>query len=168
MIPYVIQYLEAASRADGSQLFQPGVIQLLMPSVPPMTQVPYAFRPMEGYYAYIAYRLAWDPTIIPNAWNLTVTQWGAQTYTGVLSADILRDGIELIMVTTVAQPSYVTVTNLTPLSQYGCAISYFVTIRSGDDYVIAMDLLKYLGTKEAARLLAAMVYAQQPKPPEGG
>jgi hypothetical protein len=167
MLPYVIQYLETLRRPDGSQICQPGGFQVIIPAVPPNTQIPYTITPATGYYAYIGHRLSWDPAMVPNAWLMTIVQWGAQPYTGFLSGDILRDGLEHIIVVTQSQPCYTYATNTTPLNQYACVTGVLVTIPSEDDYKTAMEALKKLGTAEAVSLLEKMVSAS-PRPPGGG
>ena len=146
----------------------PGGFQILMPAVPPNTQVNYDIAPAQGYYAYIGYRLSFDPAMVPLAWNMTIIQWGAQPYTGELSGDILRDGLETITVVTAAQPCHTQATNITVLNQYACVNGFLVTITSEDDYKAAIEALKYLGTADAVALLQQMAAAQLPLPPAGG
>ena len=167
MIPYVIQYLETIRRQDGGQICMPGGLQILMPAVPPNTQVNYDIVPAQGYYAYIGYRLSFDPAMVPLAWLMTIIQWGAQPYTGALSGDILRDGLDTVMVVTQSQPCHNYATNITVLNQYACVTGFLVTITSEADYKASMEALKYLGTAEAVSLLRLMTAAQLPRPPEG-
>jgi hypothetical protein len=168
MIPYVIQYLETLRRPDdGGQLCMPGGFQILMPVVPP-GQVNYDIIPAQGYYAYIGYRLSFDPAMVPLAWMMTIIQWGAQPYTGALSGDILRDGLDTIMVVTAAQPCHTYAINVTVLNQFACVNGFLVTITSEEDYNASMEALKHLGTAEAVALLQQMADAQCPRPPAEG
>lgn len=167
-LPYVIQYLESLKTAQGGQLVEPGGFQIYIPSVPPNIQVTYQIVPATGYYAYIGYRLSFDPAMVPLAWRMTIAQWGAQPYTGVLSGDILRDGLEHILVVTVAHPCITYATNLTALNQYACVNGLFVSVANEDDFNTTMDYLEKLGTADATTLLKQMVAAQMPKPPATG
>jgi len=164
--PYVIQYLESLYREDGSVLCQPAAIQVLLPSVPPFTQLPFTIKPVPGYYASIGYGSSVDLNVIPNAWMLNIVQFGAQPFIGVLSSDMITYGVEYIATSLTAQPIYITLTNLTPLNQYLCITVFFVTITDEDGFAQAKDRLSKLGTVEAVDLLKRLTNA--PLMPKGG
>lgn len=154
LLPYVIQYLESLMRPQGGQLVEPGGFQIYMPIVPPYTLITYAITPGAGYYAYIGYRLDWDGAMIPNAWSMTITQWGMRSYSGILNSKIIEYGINHIIPVTEAEPCYTQAQNLTPLNQYACITGYFVAISNKDDYITILEALKRLGTSTRSEDLA--------------
>lgn len=154
LLPYIIQYLESLMTPHGGQLVEPGGFQIFIPIVPPNTLVPYIISPSLGYYAYIGYRLDFDGTMVPNAFSITLDQWGMRPYSGILTQKIIEFGIDHIIPVTEAEPCHSQALNLTPLNQYACVDGYFVGIHSAEDYQTVMDALRRLGTTTKSEELA--------------
>lgn len=139
----------------GGQLVEPGGFQIYMPIIPPNTLVPYTISPALGYYAYIGYRLDFDGAMVPNAFSITINQWGMRPYNGILTQKIIEFGIDHIIPVTEAEPCRTHAQNLTPLNQYACVTGYFVGIHSAEDYGTVMDALRRLGTSSQSEEIAS-------------
>jgi hypothetical protein len=177
LLPYVIQYLETLMRPSGGQLVEPGGFQIYMPAVPPNTLITYNILPATGYYAYIGYRLDWDNAMVPNAWYMTIVQWGMSPYSGFLNSKIIQYGIDHIVPVTEAEPCLTYARNVSPLAQYACITGYYVGIRSEDDYLEVLESLLRLETSSRSEALAVETndllrklgsLPSLPRPPTGG
>jgi len=165
--PYVVQYLESLHRSDGSFLCLPSANQILVPSVPPNTLLTYNTAPAPGVYAAIGYGVTFDHAIVPGSFRMTIVQWGAQPISGILTSDLIANGIEYIGFVTSSQKAASSITNITPMNQYLCLTGYYLNIISQEDYVEVVNALRKLGTVDAVKILNTIAGAKNPLPPEG-
>ena len=180
--PEVINYL-LTLRYPGSETGKTNWVcyrggwQVIIPLVPAGTTVPYTIRPLNGVYGWLGYATRFGTDIVPNSFTASVHQYGSSPYSGLLSQRIRDDALEYFILVTEQEPTYLSVTNISPLAQRGEAFGDFLVIPSPQDLVTITDALRRLQTSsESEQLLRQAVYLLgilsgqplEPRPPIGG
>ncbi len=182
LFPEVINYL-LTLRYPGSEtgkmnwVCYRGGWQVIIPAVPSGVTIPFTIRPLHGNYAWLGYSTSFGTDILPNTFTGTISQYGTTPYSGVLTQRIRDDSFEYFILTTEQEPTYLSVTNISPLAQRGECIGNFLVIPSPQDLETITDALRRLHTSTLSEtLLQQVVYLlgrlsgqpQEPLPPIGG
>jgi hypothetical protein len=180
--PDVINYL-LTLRYPGSETGKTNWVcyrggwQVVIPFVPPGTTIPFTIKPLHGSYAWLAYATSFGTDIVPNMFTGTISQYGTTPYSGLLTQRIRDDTFEYFILVTEQEPTYLSVTNISPLGQRGECIGNFLVIPTPQDLVTVTDALRRLHTSTVSeQLLQQVVYLlgvlsgqpQTPRPPVGG
>jgi len=153
-----------------------GGVQIYLPLVPSGQTVAYTIRPLHGVAAWIAFSLKLEPQEVPNTGAGTVSQYGASVYSGLMTQRVRDDGFDNFVLVTEQEPTYVSLTNISPITQGGGLFLTFIVIPSPQDLVTVTDALRRLHTsteserlgQQAVSLLGALAgQPQEPRPPIG-
>ncbi len=160
MTTRLTEYLLSIQNGRGSRLVEWGAIQTLIPIFPGNMSVTWTNSPMGGY-ANISYYTNFDPTMLPNAFEVTAMQAGNYVINGVITAGmLLQPPVYHWVLITPSSPSIVTITNLTAFNQYFAEIDFYLVIHSEADLKRVMEALDKLTTTpledDAQSLLNAM------------
>ena len=173
MLPEIVNYLLTLERPGGGWLVYRGGYQVIIPAVPPNTEVSYTVTPLNAF-AWLGWATRFGTDMVPNAFTGYIHQYGTTSYTGTLTQRIRDDAFDYFIVVTESQPTIVSVTNVTALNQRCEVIGDFLVISNEDDWELCLEALRRIYTsvkserlaEEANRLLSAMVAG--PRPPIGG
>lgn len=182
LFPEIINYLLTV-RYPGSEtgkmnwVCYRGGLQVIIPNVPAGMTIPFTIRPLHGSYAWLGYVTSFGTDIVPNTFTGSVNQYGTTPYSGVLTQRLRDDSGEYFILTTEQEPTYLSITNNSPVGQRCECIGNFLVIPTLQDMVTIADALRRLHTSEVSeRLLQQAVYLlgilsgqpQEPLPPVGG
>jgi len=123
-----------------------GGYQLRVPVLAPGASINYTARPLQGVFAWLGWRLMFGKETIPNAFIGTFSQYGTTPYSGPVSGRILDEGWQVFNLVTEQEPTYMSVTNISPLGQTWEVIGLFITIPTPQDMVTVSDALRRLQT----------------------
>jgi len=182
MQPEIINYLLTIRYPDSDpRRLQPvcymGAYQLLIPLFMPGQTVNLVARPLHGVYAWIMYCGRLGSEMVPNVFTLSGSQYGNFTYSGICTQRWINDSHEFFVLVTDQEPSYASMTNISPLAQMYEGYSEYVAVPTPADMEIISDALRRLHTskvsesllQQAANLLGVIAgQPQEPKPPLGG
>lgn len=182
MVPDVINYL-LSLKYPSSELGRTnwvcyrGGTQVIIPLFPPGTTINFTARPLNGVYAWFGYATRFGADMVPDAFTGTVAQYGTTPYSGTLSQINRDDPLEYFVLVTEQEPTYFSLTNISPLTQRFEILGDFIVIPSPTDLKTVMDALRRLHTSsESENLLQQAVYLlgvlsgqpQEPRPSLGG
>jgi len=176
-LPYVVEYLLAQQRPGGSYLVRQGGNQVLIPIVPPYTEVILQVFPGGGDYAELVYETYFSSEMVPGAFFAWAQHFGAKSSEGVLTGGVLANPLNGFVFVSAAQPALALIRNITPLNQFYCGHAFSLTIASEEDYKRVLETLDRLATsvkaerlaQEAVNLLRVLTGgALAPQPPIGG
>ncbi len=145
-IPALIEYISSIERPTGGQIAQMGAIQIRIPVITPGQIVQASVAPAAGTYAWIGYRLFWDPRMVPDAFNGNLYHGGHFMFEGTLSAAVLAEGVSAYFVVTTTQPMRYWAQNVTMLNQFDEVNGEFLTVQSEEDLLTIYKHLKDLTT----------------------
>ena len=182
MLPEIINYLLTLTYPDSDPTrLQPvcymGANQFIIPLFPPGQTLSFVGRPLHGVYAWITYSIKLSSEIVPNAFSVSVMQYGSIPYSGIATQQVLDHPYYHFVLVTAQEPYSTSMTNLSPLVQRYEVYGEYVVVPTSADMLIISDALRRLYTskvsesllQQAAELLG--VIAGQPlvpKPPIGG
>jgi len=182
IFPDIINYL-LTLRYPGSEtgtqnwVCYRGAAQVIIPLIPPNGRVDFTIRPLHGVYAQLMYATRVGTDMVPNSFSASVSQYGGSPWSGVITQRGRDDPIEYFVLVTEQEPSYTSVSNISPLAQRCEVAADFIVIPSPQDLVTITDALRRLHTStESERLLQQAAYLlgvfsgqpQEPRPPIGG
>ena len=181
MLPEIINYLLTLRYPDSDpKRLQPvcylGAYQLVIPIFPPGQTLNLVGSPLHGVYAWISYLTRLSPEMVPNAFSATGTQYGSFTYGGIITQQMLNQAYYHFVLITDQEPSYGSVTNISPLAQRYEAWGEYVVVGNPDDMQLITDALRRLHTsteserllQQADELLGALSgQPREPRPPIG-
>lgn len=154
MLPSIVEYLLSLPRPGGGWLVHRGGLQVIIPAFPPNTTITYIVTPLADAYAQLGWATRFGTTMVPNAFTGFVQQWGSRLYTGTLSQRIISDVVDYFIVVTLAEPTYLYISNASPLNQYCEVIGDFLVISSEEDYALILDALSRVYTSAKSEQLA--------------
>ena len=159
IFPEVINYLltlkypgSEAARTDW--VCYRGLLQIIFPLFPPYTTFNYTVRPLHGVFAWLAYSTRMGTDIVPNTLSGTIQQFGSVPWSVVITQRGKDEPAEYFVLITDQEPTFTSITNISPLGQRWESITDFVVIPREQDLVTVMDALRRLHTsKESEELL---------------
>jgi hypothetical protein len=174
-LPVIVEYLLSLERGDaahGRLCFQ-GMQQLVVPVIPPNTQIVLTSATMGSDYAYIVYQASWDPDMVPGVFYVWAQNYGNRMYEGLVTAIWLQQAVDTYAVITQSQTGQMMINNISPLNQYYVGRTLFLTIKTPDDYAIVSEALKRASSEKLESLASSAVHllslmTKSPLPPAGG
>jgi len=180
--PDVINYLltlryPGSVKERQSWICYQGHIQYIVPMIMPGQTVAYTVRPLQGIHAWLGYDILFASDIVPNAFTISVTQFGSRTISGRVTQIVRDDNIAGFVLTTEQEPMYMSITNISSLAQRGEMVGTALMIATPQDMETILDALRRLNTSKASeQLLQQAVHLlgvltgepQEPLPPVGG
>ena len=172
ILPDIINYLLSLEGFSGAPARQGG-FQVIINPFPPNTTISYAIQPAAGIYGQLGWTALFGAQMVANAFTGVIQQSGGSTFSGVITQELINDGISYLALVTRAQPTQLRVTNNTPLNQYYEMSGYYLLIPAEADLNIinkALLRLQNMGTaekllQEANRLLSVLAkHDGTPKP----
>ncbi len=130
-----------------------GVIQTIIPLMPPNTTVNFTFRPLQGVYAFMCWATRPGTDVVPNVFSGTIQQYGSFVWDGVVTQRAKDDPAEYFSLVTEQEPAALSITNLSPLAQRWEAIADFIVIPTPQDLVTVLDALRRLHTSQKSEEL---------------
>lgn len=182
IFPEIINYL-LTLRYPGSESGRQNWVcyrsghQTLVPLFPPTTTLKYTVYPLHGVYAWLAWASRFGDDIVPNTFAGTITFYGTNPLSAVLTSRVRNDPFEYFTLITEQEPMHITMSNISPLAQRAEILSDFVVIPTPNDLSTIVDALRRLHTStKSERLAQQAVYLlgilsgdpQEPLPSVGG
>jgi len=182
IVPEIVNFLltlryPGAERGKQNWVCYRGTIQIIFPMIPPGISIHYTVRPLQGVHAWLGYSTKFGTDTVPNTFTGTISRYGTTPYGGTLSQRIRDDVLEDFHLVTEQEPTYVSITNISPLVQRIDIIGDYIVIPSSQDLVTVVDALRRLHTStESERLLQQIAHLlgvitgqpQKPLPSIGG
>ena len=181
-LPEIISYLltvkyPGSESSRSNWVCYLGTSQIVIPLVPPGSNVAYALKPLHGSFAWICYATKFSSETVPNTFSGSISQFGSVPYSGVFSQRYRDEDLDYLAVVTEQEPVYINISNISPLNQKGESLTHMLVISSPQDLDTVMDALRRLHTTtKSEELLQESVYLlgvlsgqpQEPRPPVGG
>ena len=183
IFPDIINYL-LTLRYPGSEngkqnwVCYHGMAQVIVPIIQPGQTINYTERPLQGVYAWIGYAIKFGSDIPPDVLTGMVQQYGSTPYSGIITQALRDNEIEGFLVVTEQEPTYLSVTNISPLAQRGETLGSFLVVPTSQDMITIFDALRRLHTSQETEQLLQRIAGrldamsglpvQTPKPPIGG
>jgi len=154
-----------------------GGAQFIIPFIGPGQSVQLRGTPQFGRYAYIGFYFNFGKAVVPNVFSITISQYGTNPISGIITERLIEEGAEYFIITTEQEPSYFSLTNISPLPQTFESFSRYIIVPTVENLKTIIDGLRRLHTsKETESLLQQAVHQlgilsghpQQPQPPVGG
>lgn len=159
IFPEIVNYL-LSLRYPGSEegklnwVCYRGVLQTVIPLVPAGRTIDFTFRPLYGSYAWLVWATRSSTTVVPNAFSGSIQQYGSTPWAGIATQRALTDPVEYFAVVSEQEPGYVSITNISPITQQWEAIADFIVIPTVQDLKTILDALRRLHTStESEELL---------------
>lgn len=151
--PDIINYLlslryPSSDVGRGNSICYMGGYQLRAPLVAPGATVSLTARPLAGVFAWLGWRLMFGSDTVPNAFTGIFHQYGTTPYSGPVSGRVLEDGWQVFNFVTEQEPTYMAITNVSPITQRWEVIGLFITIPTPQDMAVVIDALRRLHTSE--------------------
>ena len=181
IFPEIVNYI-LTLRYPGSEtgkmnwVCYSGLIQTLIPIFPAGATVNFIFKPLYGHHAWLTYVSKPSMDAVPDAFSGSIMQYGSSPWSGVVTA-LGREPAEYFAFVTEQEPAYLSITNISPITQRWETIVQFIVIPSQKDMETVLDALRRLNTsRESEELLQQAAYLlgvlsgqpQEPLPPVGG
>ncbi len=181
IFPDIINYLltlkyPGSESARTNWVCYRGVIQTIMPLMPPNTTVNFTIQPLQGVYAWLGWASRPGTDLVPNVFSGSIQQYGSFVWAGVVTQRGMNDPAEYFALVTEQEPAHLSLTNISPLAQRWETIFDFLVISSQQDLNTIMDALRRLHTsqvseellQQAVNLLGVLSgQPQAPRPPLG-
>ena len=154
MLPYAIEYLLTLERAGGGRLVQQGASQVIIPILPPYSQVVLTSAPWGQDFVDIGFLSVFDTGMVPMSYYAVEQHWGNRTMDGRLPGTILNNPFDTFIIISDAEPIYLRIVNMSPLNQFYAGVVFFVGVRSAGDYELVKEALRRAGTSKEQEQLA--------------
>lgn len=162
IFPEIINYL-LTLRYPGSEsgkqnwvCYRSG-IQTIIPLMPPNLTVNFTLRPLAGVYAWLAWATRPGKDVVPNNFSATLSQYGSTPWTGILTQLGRDDPAEYFILITEQEPAFVSITNISPLTQRWEVIADFIVIPTLQDLLTVLDALRRLHTSQKSEELLQLI-----------
>ncbi len=160
-LPNIIEFMTSLERPQsGGQICNQAQRQDIVSGLPVLaagesrlTQM----APPKGIFAMIVYRYAFG-RIVPDVFSYSLNHTGSFVANGILTADVLADGIDFFMVVTNRYQSRLLVTNRDVVAQLWQASLYYLSVTTVDDM---RDLARALISREYSAHAAYLLRAVQ-------
>ena len=174
-LPVIIEYLLSQERGDAShgRLCFQGMSQIVVPAIPPNTQFVLTSTTLSSDFANIVYQASWDPAMVPGVFYVYAQNYGNRTYEGIVTAMWLQQSVDAYVLITQSQPGQMMINNISPLNQYYAGRTFFLSIKSPDDYNLILEALRRASSEKLESLASQAVsmlsvLSNTPLPPQGG
>lgn len=182
ILPDIINYL-LALRYPGSVnerqswVCYQGYIQYRVPVIRSGQTISYTVRPPQGIHAQLGYDIRFGSDMMPYVFTITVSQFGSMPFGGLVTQLVKEDNIAGFVLATEQEPMYMSITNISPLSQRGEMAGTALMISTPHDMEVIIDALRRLHTstkseellQQAVNLLGLLTrQPEEPRPLIGG
>lgn len=145
-LPFAIEYLLTLERPGKGRLVYVGYTQIVVPIFPPNTSIILTTTPWGNDFGFIPYYAGFGPTMVPDAFNVQIQQYGTANYRAAITAWTATGlyQIEGFLLVTQAEPTITTITNISALNQYYEGFSFYLRISSEEDWGLVQEALAQL------------------------
>lgn len=98
-----MSYLPLYQTILGLELGSHSETYVQIPEIPAGARLNFLIRPSAAYYALVIHRFSFG-NVFPNVFRVWMSQKGVTYHTGILTTDILRDGVATWLYVTAADP----------------------------------------------------------------
>ena len=152
-LPAAVEYLLTLRGAGGAQLVYSGVSRLTFPFVLPNQVLRFTWAGTD--YCYILYGISFSPEMVPSAFWYRCQYLGYIVFDGYLTQWDLENPVPMLIAHTQSSPALGTITNMTALNQFYDGRTFYVGIRTKDDYQAVLEALsRYAGASPLVEDLA--------------
>lgn len=134
LLPTLITAVLARTKDDGSPVFRQTATEILLPSVPPSTQVVLEVSPTNPTWMILMYRMQYGDTPV-NSFDLELLQAGALLKTGRLTQDDIATGTDTWVIIRQSTPVTLEITNEDTINAHPFRLGFqFVVIDNRQDW----------------------------------
>ena len=152
MMTPLIETLLAYTDKYGGKVCRMGAVQTVIPVLPPGMTVTFEIRPYFNAYMNIEFWISGSPAIVPGTINWQSHQRGYELQLQLVNALTIRDGVQVWIEYTNADPIMTTIQNVSPLNQYVETLDFFLIVDKKENLTIVRDIIaKYQGVNQGVK-----------------
>ncbi len=170
----LVEYLSNQLKDGGEPLAYQSGSATFVPSFPANTVTTFLLGPGEGEFAFLLYKVLWDPANVPQAFTIYAQHRGIRPFDGIVHQIFGVNGVDGWLIVTEAQKLLVRVSNNSNLNQ---RLSYgyqWLTIKTREDFdLVSAAVARYASsgreeitqTNKLMAELIAVAKRPEPRPP---